>query len=290
MSTFQTLYDLGLKLLTAPPDSDLGRLTHHHCRDRDEASEVLRKAVLQRTMPGEDSSTRWGILRVFMRNLCNRAHAPMPAPEMLNLLDGISSSVQDDLSRTKALEKAVANNARLLPSLQAVLRKGYAPDGCDDYIEWLSKRIEEYRHKPVTDIDPNRVLSQLRHMAIDPKTKIPNMGIALASNLFADLGIRVVGKPDLHVLPTVKGLLGAVRFTPESCIREVIRMSQNEAPLVQESGKFGWLVGGLYPRDVDRMIYLIGSDNFRLDGTRLRRYAPRRRELMLDKLMHVQRG
>jgi hypothetical protein len=44
---------------------------------------------------------------------------------------------------------------------------------------------------PVADIDAERVLNQLRQMASNRKTKMPNMHIALTSNLFADLGIRL---------------------------------------------------------------------------------------------------
>jgi hypothetical protein len=282
MSLFETLYDLGVKLLTAAPDSDLGRLTAHHCRSGDEAETVIRDAVLQRTMPGEDTNTRWGILRVFMRNLVNRAQSPMPANVMLSLLDEISLQVQDESPRSAALVNAVADNARLRCSLGAVLEPGHAPDGCSDYIDWLKKRINEYRHMPVTDIDPVRVLSQLHHMAHARKTKIPNIGTALASNLFADLGIRVVGKPDLHVLPTVAGLLGTRSLKPEACIGEIIRIAQNEAALVRARARFSWIDGGLYPRDVDRMIYLIGSDNFRLNGIQRKVCAPRRRRLMLE--------
>ena len=137
----------------------------------------------------------------------------------------------------------------------------------------------------VASIDPESVLHQLRQVAHDRPTKIPNVGIALAANLFADLGIRVVGKPDLHVIPTVAGLLGVKSLKPEACIAEIIRISQNEAPLLQANRRFDWLDGGLYPRDLDRIIYLIGSDNFRLNGTQRKHCAPRRRQLMMDVLI-----
>jgi hypothetical protein len=283
---FQALYDLGLRLLTAEQGSELGRLTTHSGHSGEDASTIIRSAILQRTMPGEDPSTRWGILRVSMRNLVNRAYPPMPALNMLGLLNTISSDaeLQDDLSRTRALATAVAGNARLSQSLQALLQHDRVPGANGDYVKWLSERIAEYRDTLVENIDPDSILCQLRHIASDHATRIPNVGIALAANLFADLGIRAVGKPDLHVRPTVAGLLGIRTINPEACIREVIRISQHDAILIKASGQFGWLDGGLFPRDVDRMIYLIGSDNFRLDGTRRRTCAPMRRQLMLEEL------
>ena len=284
---FEALYDLGLQLLTAAPDSDLGRLTVHHCISREEAEMVLRSAVLQRTMRGEEPSTRWGVLRVFMRNLVNRAQSPMPAQEMESLLNDISSKFQDELLRTKELADRLEISPRLRQSLRAVLEHGHAPGNCNDYIQWLTERIEEYRDVSVASIDPQRVLHQLRQVACDRPTKIPNVGIALAANLFADLGIRVVGKPDLHVIPTMAWLMGVDTLKPEACIAEIIRISQNEAPRLQAGHRFDWLDGGLYPRDLDRMIYLIGSDNFRLNGTQRKHCAPKRRQRMIEVLSQV---
>jgi len=192
---FKTLYDLGLQLLTAAPDSDLGRLTVHHCINLEEA-EMFFGGSFAADDAWRGPKYSLGILRVFMRNLVNRAQSPMPAQAMESLLNDISSQFQSELLRTKNLADHIENNARLRQSLLAVLEHGHAPDGCGDYIQWLSARIEEYRHMSVASIDPESVLHQLRQVAHDRPTKVPNVGIALAANLFADLGIRVVGKPD----------------------------------------------------------------------------------------------
>lgn len=290
MAIFETLFDLSIRMLTAPPKSELGRLTSHHCHGTTEAEALVRAAVLTRTMPGEDPGTRWGILRVFMRNLVNRSQPPITSQAMLRCLNEVSSLDHDEALRTARLIKAVAGSVMLSESLRAVLDPGRAPDGRSDYLDWLGARIEEYIDMPVADINAVHVLDQLCHMASDQRTKIPNMGIRLASNLFADLGIRVVGKPDLQVLPTVRGMLGADSLTPQACIREIIRLSQEDAPFVAAEGRFNWLEGGLYPRDVDRMMYLIGSDNFRLDGTQLKGAAPRRRAMMLEALINATHG
>jgi len=287
MSTFEALYDLSIRMLSASPNSDLGRLTLHHCKSVDEAAALVRAAVLTRVMPGEASDNRWSILRVFMRNLVNRSQAPMSAQAMLRCLDEVSLNAPDESARIDAVANAVAGNSKVSASLGAALARGRAPDGCNDYLDWLSARIEEYRHMPVAQINAKHVLSQLRSISSGQRTKIPNMGIALASNLLADLGIRVVCKPDLHVLPTMECILRVASLSPEDCIRGVLQLGQEDAPLVAASGRFDWLTGGLYPRDLDRIIYLIGSDNFRLNGTQNKREAPKRREVMKRALMEI---
>ncbi|MFY7916064.1 MAG: hypothetical protein ACOVPA_15545, partial [Rubrivivax sp.] len=140
-----------------------------------------------------------------------------------------------------------------------------------------------YSQMPVADIQADYVLRDLQSIASRPDTKIPNMGIPLAANLLADLGVRVVGKPDLHVLPTISAALGTP-VSAEECIRQLIRMAQQEAPSLGADPAFHWLDGGLYPRDIDRVIYLVGSDNHKLDGNRRKRSAPARRQLMADVL------
>jgi len=283
-TTFETLYDLSVRLLTAAPGSQLGRLTLHHCANTVEAEALVTRAVLTRELPGEAPTSRWGILRVFMRNLVNRSFAPMSADAMLRCLDQVSSSASDESSRIAALMAAVASQPKLRLSLGSALDPARAPDGAGDCLDWLSARIQEYRTMPVRDIDADRLLLQLRLIAIDEKTKVPHIGIALAANLFADLGIRVVAKPDLHVLEVMQGLRGETSLTEEACIRDVIRLAQLEAPSIASNERFAWLTGGLYPRDLDRLIYLIGSDNFRLDGKQLQARAPARRALIAEAL------
>jgi len=288
MLTFETAFDLALRLLTASPDTAMGRLTKHHCPDEKTGFSLLQGAILQRVMPGENPSTRWGIVRIFMRNLVNRAQAPMTAEAMVKILNLISTKHEAETEQIAALTKAVSNTQRLSDSLGALLDTRRAPEGSSDYIEWLHNRVLFYTRMSVADIDAEIVLQDLRYMASHPATKIPNMGIALASNLFADLGVRVLGKPDLHVLPTISAVLGSrAPLSAEMCIRELIRMTQEESPYLMTNSFYSWLDGGLYPRDIDRIIYLIGSDNFRLDGNRHKRSAPARRELMAQTLLEA---
>jgi len=236
-------------------------------------------------MPQESSVSRWGILRIFMRNLVNRSHSPMPAEDMLCLLNAIEASAESFAQRCMLLAARVNQNRRLAESLAAFVDPQKAPCRAPTYIDWICSRLVFYAQLPVDRIDAGAVLSDLEQIAKDPRSKIPNMGIALAANFLADLGVRSVAKPDLHVLPSMRGFLDRA-LKPEACVKAVIRAAQQEAPQVKEMLRFNWLTGGLYPRDLDRIIYLIGSDNFLLDGTKKRRPAPIRRKLVLEALLH----
>jgi hypothetical protein len=284
MHIFETLNDFAVGLLTASVDSNLGRLTCHHCRDEADARRVLRSAILTRTLPGESAGSRWGILRIFMRNLVNRAQAPMPPEKMLALLDEVTHGHDAEAARVSALAEAIRGNERLHLSLQALLDPDRAPVAGGDYLDWIAGRLARYATMSVASIDPEAVMDDVRHLADDPRTRIPHMRTALAANFLADLGVRALGKPDLHVLPTMRGVLGHAGLSAQDCIRELIRAGQREASAIRDNARFHWLDGGLYPRDVDRVIYLIGSDNFRLDGRKMRQAAPRRRQLMLETL------
>lgn len=74
---FSSLYDLALELLTAPSESPLHKWTAHHFESREDAERILRASILKDTMPGESNQTDWGITRIFLFNLINRAQAPM---------------------------------------------------------------------------------------------------------------------------------------------------------------------------------------------------------------------
>lgn len=284
MSVFVTLYNLALAILTAPANSQLGKLTRHHYATHQRAEATLQTAILQRTMPGEEPGTPWGILRVFMRNLVNGSYAAIDPDDMLGRLNRIEEETQNFFDRCNKLVASMAGIPRLRRSLAAFLDPRHAPCNATDYIDWVTGRLSAYSALPVGDIDPNVVLHDLCTMASSQDTKIPGMGIPYAANFFADLGVRSVAKPDLHVKPTVQGLFGR-QFSKPACIAKVIELAKHESLELQESRCFAWLTGGLYPRDIDRIIYLIGSDNFLLNGDRNRRLAPRRRELLLAKLL-----
>ena len=67
----------------------------------------------------------------------------------------------------------------------------------------------------------------------------------------------------------------------------LIRIARIEDQVLCQDDEFGWIqaAGGLRPRFLDRLIYLIGSDNFKLDGVKNKRQAPQRRALMRQALL-----
>ena len=272
---FRTLYQLAFELLTARPASPLYGLTLHHYTDAAQAHQVLRAAILQRTMPGESPETPWGLLRIFMRNLVNRAQAPIKPDDMLGLLGAFTKMPEAD--RHEGLLQALEGNKLHASLSQLLSQSGLA---------WLQARLRFYRQLEgnCRAINADDVIRDVQPLGTAGSRKIPNMGVPLAANLFADCGARAFAKPDLHVKPVVYALMGR-KAKDEDCIRFLINAAQRETLAVAADPEFAWLDGGLYPRDLDRLIYLIGSNNFLLDGQRMKRGAPARRELMIKRLL-----
>ncbi len=77
MTHFADLYQLAIRILTATRNSDLGRLSLHSGKSEADAHVLLREAICQETMPSESGNAPWAVMRVFMRNLVNRAFAPV---------------------------------------------------------------------------------------------------------------------------------------------------------------------------------------------------------------------
>ncbi len=285
---FSSLYELALELLTAPSGSPLYKWTAHHFAEHVDAEGILRLAILKDTMPGESNQTDWGITRIFMFNLINRAQAPMTWEKLHEILEAVQSDCisgkSDDLHAL--LLERLANNAKLSASLSAYFKPERAPFGASSYSEWLSTLIKQYADTTVDQLDPSKVLKDIRAISKDQLTRIPNMGIPLAANLLADLGIKASVKPDLHVRPTIRGLTGNAKLSDAAIIQSIIVLAQEEAPRLREMHEFAWLneAGGLYPRHIDRLIYLIGSDNFFLNGRKDRFHAPLRREWILKSI------
>lgn len=283
MSHFATLYNLAHRMLTAPRESTLGKLSRHSGKSDTDANETLQQAICQATMPGEQGDTPWGVVRVFMRNLVNRAYAPISGAEMVELLAMVE--VDTDAGqfgqRMEMLAERVAQRSTRLADSVATLRT-VEPVRGQNYIEWLMQRTSYYASLPIDQLDPEQVLTDVCVIAVDSETKIPNIGVALAANLLADLGAPAFAKPDKHVLLTILALMPAgSRPDPKSCIKKVIEVAKLESPVLARDADYQkWLQGGLQPRHFDRLIYLIGSDNFLLNGIQDKRCAPIRRQLM----------
>jgi hypothetical protein len=280
---FGTLYDTAIELFTAGKSGPWAGLSLHHLTEAD-AHTTVRQALLQRRMPGESTDTRFAILRVFLRNLVNTSYPRMSSEGMLDLLNTIEASATDEVARVALLRNALPS--RLQDSLDAILASSRF-EGMIDGLDWLGGRICHYGTLENTaTINPEGFINDVLVLSRGDR-KIPNMGIALAANLLADLGIRTAVKPDLHIKPTMAAL--GLGFNDADAIRAIIRIAQNEHAAVSQNPYFAWL-GGLYPRDIDRLIYLIGSDNLHLDGRRRKRKAPARRALMIQRVREILGG
>lgn len=290
MTIFQILYDVALELLTSPVGSVRYTWTMHHFHDHDAAEELLRASILQDTMPGENARSSWGIIRIFMFNLVNRAQAPMTRDHLAALLTSVEKdcSSDDTEERCKLLRTRLQDNHRLSASLTAFLDTGHVPDGAASFTAWLQGLTEYYATLGVDDLHDDEIIGHISAIA----KAIPNMGIALAANLLADLGIKASAKPDLHVMPMIRGLYPDEKMNNRAIIKAIVHMARKEAPQLRAMDRFQWLndQSGLYPRHIDRLIYLIGSDNFRLGGVKKSVKAPQRRQWMLDAMLVTQRA
>ena len=78
-----------------------------------------------------------------------------------------------------------------------------------------------------------------------------------------------------------------LRSGEEAAFRGLVKIAQAENERLSRKPEFAWIAqqGGLWPRFLDRLIYLIGSDNFRLDGRKNKQQAPKRRDMMRDALI-----
>lgn len=282
MSHFAMLYKLAHRILTAPRESDMGKLSMHSGHTDAEAEAILHQAILQATMPGERGDAPWAVVRVFMRNLVNRAFAPVTGTDMVELLAGVEADIDEAHfeQRVELLSNRVAERSLSLASSLNTLRT-VEPVAGQGYIEWLMQRVAYYAALTVDQLEPERVVADVRVIASESQTRIPNIGVALAANLLADLGAPSLAKPDKHVLLTILALMPAgSRPDPEMCIRKIIDIAKQEAPVLMLDPDFRWLSSGLQPRHLDRLVYLIGSDNFLLNGKQNKRWAPIRRQLM----------
>ena len=283
-TTFETLYHLAIELQTRP---DLASLTAHHNTDRHTVELQLRRSILQLVMLNESIDSPWQKVRIFCLNLVNRAQAVITADQMRELLTRVESMTDVDAQRVLSLPQVAMQSlsGRRASELIDALRLVTAADsvaalGQQSYLDWIDQRWLYWVNKRVDEIDADEILKDIHVLATDKQTKMPGMGIPLAANLFADLGLPAFVKPDLHVQPVANWL--TFKDGEEAAIRGLVKIAQIESRALSRHPAFDWLQlhGGLRPRDLSRLIYMVVSDNCKLDGNQNRRQAPRRIELI----------
>jgi hypothetical protein len=288
-TAFEILYDLAIELQVRP---QFEALTSHHYTNRAAVEARLRRSILHTLMPGEAVGTRWAKVRIFCRNYVNRAQPAVTGEQMLALLKTAEQRHGNDEERVAALPQLARESFRgpriqeLVTALQQITTStGHAALGGLSYLEWIESRCLRWVSQPTQDLDADELLQEIRVLSADKPTKIPGMGLPLTANFFADMGLTAFAKPDLHVTPIVNLLTLGSGETEAFC--GLIRIAKEESIRLANHHRFAWLqeAGGLRPRLLDRLIYLIGSDNFALDGTKCKRQAPERRRLMRDALI-----
>lgn len=288
-TTFEVLYDLAIEIQT---NSELKNLTFHHNANRETVEVGLRESITQLVMPDEDVHTQWGIVRIFCRNYVNRAQAPVTDLEIKNLLLSIECAQVNDDARIQYLPKAAASllKSKRIDELVTALTMLSSKDRFESlnnqsYLQWINSRWTHWTNQSIEILDVNELLKDLNVLYKDKYTKIPGMGLPLAANFFADIGLKTYAKPDLHVTPIVNML--TLQQGEVDAFKGLIEIAKVESSKLRRNSRFSWLedCGGLYPRHLDRLIYLIGSDNFLLNGKKCKRHAPARRQLMRDALI-----
>jgi hypothetical protein len=288
-TVFEILYDLAIELQSNP---SFKALTRHHNPDKASVESHLRNGICQMLMSGESVDSKWGKTRIFCRNYVNRAQAVITPKQMLSLLAAVEnlSQSEDDrlaaLATTAAATFEVKRKNELVLALAMVTSKEKIPSlNHQTYLEWIENRWFYWVNQQVHELDSDELLSDLRVLYVNIKTKIPGMGLPLAANFFADMGVTVFVKPDLHVTPIANML--TLSTGEVEAFKGLIKIVQIEREKVSRNSKFQWLndQGGLFPRHLDRLIYMIGSDNFLLNSEQSKRHAPDRRQLIKDALV-----
>jgi len=288
-TVFEILYDLAIELQSNPSFKEL---TRHHNPDKASVESRLRNGICQMLMMGESVDSKWGKTRIFCRNYVNRAQAVITPKQMLSLLSTVENLHPSEDERLAALANTAAatfevrRKNELVLALKKFTSKEKIPSlNHGTYLEWIENRWIYWVNKQVHALESEELLSDLRVLYFNIKTKIPGMGLPLAANFFADMGATVFVKPDLHVTPIANML--TLSAGEVEAFKGLVKIVQIEREKLSRNSKFQWLndQGGLFPRHLDRLIYLIGSDNFLLNSEQSKRHAPDRRQLIKDALV-----
>lgn len=293
MSTaFETLYSLAVDLWT---NARFAHLTANHDPDRDRVERALRDSILALLMSDEQraGTGRWTHTRVFCRNFVNRAQGLATDAEVQDILKAAEDASQIEQERLQILPVLIAERLRERRAQQLVdaVNKWVSQDpypalGNRSYLDWFDSRWLYWQPKSVDQLDSEELLGDLAMLSTQKETQIKGIGLPLAANLFADTGLSAFCKPDLHVMPIV----GALVFEDDerAVFKCLVDIAKKDAARLKFNHSFEWLndCGGLMPRHLDRLIYLVGSDNLHLAsdnrslrGRKSKRHAPARRAL-----------
>ena len=288
-TVFEVLYELALDIRT---QDVYKKFTAHHNPNRVEVEGDLRTAITTLTIPGERFiPTKWHFVRTFVRNYVNRAHAVASSNEILDCLSAVEDLYTKDIDRIKYLPREIANrlNGSRIDAFIGTLEKLTDPNPIKDlnnqsYLDWIDQQWIYWVNKKTNELYPNEMISSLKVMYKNKKTKLFGIGLPLAANFFADCGLPAFAKPDLHVCPIISMLTFAEG--EENIFKGLVEITKIESTKINRRN-FEWLedLGGLRPRHLDRIIYLIASDSFVLNDRKNKSFAPKRRILIKQRLI-----
>lgn len=293
MSIFEILFKFAVELRT---DERNSQFTAHHSTDKEKVITELKASILTGVMPEESADSEWGIFRIFARNLVNRAQAPMQDGKLLSILNEAEGSV-GNRKRLETVAKHIKNLCR-----QGLVKQSFADviinvaENKDipgkskmSYLQWLATKKNYWAKREFSIEDNECLIKDLKVLYHDRQTKLSGMGLPLAANLFADLGVSNSAKPDLHVTPIINLLFLGHDEKPrhEEVFQNIRNLTNLERQKLKERKEFRWINRGtgLMPRHLDRILYLIGSDNFLLNGQKNKHKARVRRQLIVDQLV-----
>jgi hypothetical protein len=289
LTVFETLYDLAVELQSNP---SLKSFTLHHCPDKAIVQVRLQEGILHTVMTDESVHSKWAKTRFFCRNYVNRAQGVVTPKQMVSLLATVENLHPSEDERLAALASTAAatfdvkRKKELVFALEKITsREKLVSLNHQSYLEWVENRWTYWINQQVDSIDVDELLNDLQVLYLDTNTKIPGIGLPLAANFFGDMGVTMFVKPDLHVTPIAKML--TLTDGEVEAFRGLVKIAKFEREKLRKNSKFHWLneQGGLFPRHLDRLIYMIGSDNFLLNSKQSKRYAPNRRQLMRNSLI-----
>ena len=293
LTVFELLYDLAIEIQINP---NLKHLTVHNGLGRAQVEAQLQHSITKTVMPGERIETRWHKVRIFCRNYVNRAMPFTSGDRMLEMLNTFEKNHAAQefqptyfLAFTHDFFKDTPNSADFNAALSKLSNsEPIVALQNISYLDWVERRWLYWVNQSVHNLDAEEILSDVNILCSNEETKIKGIGLPLAANFFADMGLSVFAKPDLHVRPIIQLL--TLEEGDAKVLMSIIRICQTEDQALRSSKRFSWLsdLGGLWPRYLDRIIYLIGSDNHLLNGTRNRQAAPERRALMRKALIQNQ--
>jgi hypothetical protein len=178
---------------------------------------------------------------------------------------------------------------------------------CASWLDWVINRKTFWANQHFNQISINALKFDVMQFISLPNNtrRFPGMGFALGANFFADIGIVWFAKPDLHVNGILRllGLLARDGDADERNFDAIIKLTRIEARIINHIGRFQFLcnidpsfvIGDnpapcgprLYPRQIDRLIYLIGSDNHLLNDNKNRHQSKARHQLMVERLVQA---